>query len=57
MTAEQMCETIYFYWTNVKFKGYDVWKPKQIFNYSPNGELFMVFKWYNEAYNFLMTDN
>lgn len=45
MTGKEMCELISEYWSS---KGIDKsWE--QIWNYSPTGELFNIFMWYEEA--------
>ena len=45
MTIQGMCEEISFVWG---LFGHRV-TPIQIFNYSPTGELFMIWEWYEEA--------
>jgi hypothetical protein len=46
MTGKEMCEIIASHWKNV----YDIEvEPEQIWNYSPRGELFMVYVWYEDA--------
>lgn len=46
MTGMEMCEVISKYWleTTGQYRS-----PDDIWNYSPHGELFMVFHWYNQA--------
>ena len=45
-TGQQMCELIAEHWRAVL--GVEV-APKDIWNYHPNGELAMVFLWYESA--------
>lgn len=44
-TFKEKCELISEYW---KWRGFHkTWE--EIWNYSPTGELFMIFEWYEEA--------
>ncbi len=45
MTGRQMCESISEYWASIGIN--KTWD--QICNYSPTGELFMVYCWYEDA--------
>lgn len=47
-TMKEMCETIVSADILCKKDG-SALTPEEVFNYSPTGELFMVFMWYAEA--------
>jgi hypothetical protein len=48
MTYKEMCELISNHWKKV----HDIIKsPKEIWEYSSTGELFMISLWYEEAIN------
>jgi hypothetical protein len=52
-TGKEMCELISKYWKETK--GIDKsWE--EIWNYSPTGELFMVYEWFQEAREFYNKD-
>jgi hypothetical protein len=46
MTGLERCKVISQYWKETTGKEVD---PMDIWNYSPTGELFMVYAWYDEA--------
>jgi len=45
MTGKEMCELISNHWDSLGF--HKTWE--EIWNYSPTGELYMVFVWFEEA--------
>lgn len=47
MTIQAMCERIACFWNLVNPSKHVT--AEQIFNYSPTGELFMIWEWYDEA--------
>lgn len=51
-TGREMCEKIVEAGILVKPDGSNP-TPKEVWEYSPNGELFMVFKWYQMALSVL----
>lgn len=45
MTFKEMCELISEYWATLGI--HKTWE--QIWEYSPTGELFMIYEWYEQA--------
>lgn len=53
VTMKQMCEHIVKAEMLYKRSSDDLLTAEEIYNYSPTGELFMVFQWYRMACNIL----